>query len=139
MPEGDDENLDYDDSPQHQHHHQQHQHHQQHPQHHQHHHQQDDMVVDNLGMGMNMEIMGGMNTMNGNGGSMHFNGMDNGNNNNNASPEDLRGRPRVVRHPDSDGDNNKNSTGAVGALKEEDDDDIVSVVGGFGGGTTHGM
>ena len=140
MPEGDDENVDYDDSPQHQqhphpHHHQHHPH--QHPQHHQHHHQQDDMVVDNLGMGMNMEIIGGMNTMNGNGGSMHFNGMDNSNNN--ASPEELRGRPRVVRHPDSDGDNNKNSTGAGGALKEEDDDDIVSVVGGFGGGTTHGM
>jgi hypothetical protein len=133
MPEGDDEDVDYDDSPHLPHHHQQH--HQQHPQHHPHHHQQEDMVVDNLGMGMNMEMMGAMN-----GGTMHFNGMDN--NNNNASPEDLRGRPRVARHLDSDGAAaaDKNTTG--GALKEEDDDDIVNVVGGFGianGRTAHGM
>ena len=123
MPEGDDEDVDYDPS---QHHH----HHHQHPQHHQYHHQQEDMVVDNLGMGMNMEMMGGMNAMNG--GAMHFNEVDN----NSATPEDLRGRPRVVRHPDSDGD--KTTTGSGGALKEEDDDDIV---GGFGigSGRTRGM
>ena len=99
----------------------------QHPQHHQYH-QQEDMVVD---MGMNMEMIGGMNTMNG--GTLHFNGVDN----NNASPEDLRGRPRAVRHPDSDSDN---TAGAVEALKEEEDDD--GVVDGFGvgnGRTNHGM
>jgi hypothetical protein len=53
--EGDDENYDHS-----QHHHQ----HQRHPQHHQYHNQHEDMVVDNLGMGLNMELMGGMNTMN---------------------------------------------------------------------------
>lgn len=76
------------------------------------------MVVDNLGMGMGMEMIGGMNAINGGGGTMHFGGgVDNGSSN--ASPEDLRGRPRVVRqHPDSDGDN---SSGAGGTLKEEDD------------------
>jgi len=91
-----------------------------------------------------MEMMRGMNTMNG--GPMHFNGVDN---NNNATPEDLRGRPRVVRHPDGDGATaaaavDKNTTRAGGALKEEDDDDIadVVVVGGFGignGRSTRGM
>ena len=121
--EGDDENVDYEHS---QHHHQ---HHHQHPQHHQYHHQQEDMVVDNLGMGMNMEIMGSMTTING---SMHFSGVDNSN----ATPEDLRGRPRVVRHPDSDGDN---ATGAEGVLKEEDDDDVVDGFGISNGRTTRGM
>jgi hypothetical protein len=122
--EGDDENVDYDHS-------QHHQHQQlQHPQHHQYHHQQEDMVVDNLGMGMNMEMMGSMNTMNG--GTLHFSGVDN----NNATAEDLRGRPRVVRHPDSDGDD----TPAVGGtLKEEDDDGVVDGFGIGNGRTTRGM
>ena len=136
MPEGDDEDVDY-NHPQH-HQHQQQPHPHQHPQHHQYHHQQEDMVVDNLGMGMNMEMMGGMNTMNG--GTMHFNGT----NNNHATAEDLRGRSRLVRHPDSDGATaaaDKNTTEVGGALKEEDNDDIVGVVGGFGigNGRTRGM
>ena len=137
--EGDDENVDYDHSQQQQQHHHQHQQHQQqHPQqHHQYHHQQEDMVVDNLGMGMNMEMIGNMNTMNG--GAMHFSGVDNNNNNNNnnATAEDLRGRPRVVRHPDSDGENP--NTGAGGVLKEEEEDGVVDGFGIGNGRTTRGM
>lgn len=144
--EGDvDENVDYD------HHHHHHQHHQQHQQqHHPYHHQQEDMVVDNLGMGMNMEMIGSMNAMNG--GPMHFSGVDNNNtnnntntnssgSNNNVTAEDLRGRPRVVRHPDSDGENVTGGGGGVGGvLKEEEDDGVVVDGFGIGGGrTTRGM
>lgn len=123
MPEGDDED---DDSQRHHHHlhlHQQH-------------HQQEGMEVD---LGMNMGMMG-MDTMSEDSGAMNFNGMDN----NKATAENLRGRPRVVRRPSNDAISADKITnaGVRGVLKEEiGDDDVLGVVGGFGIGigTARGM